>query len=59
MAPRTTALDYRSNTPELHSTSAQEMTDAGVADGLVRISVGIEHWRDLPADFEQPLALAG
>jgi cystathionine beta-lyase/cystathionine gamma-synthase len=32
----------------IHSvTSAQEMTDAGVTDGLVRISVGIEDWRDL------------
>jgi cystathionine beta-lyase/cystathionine gamma-synthase len=44
----------------IHSgTSAQEMTDAGVTDGLVRISVGIEDWRDLLADFEQALALAG
>ena len=33
----------------------QEFTDAGVTDGLVRISVGIEHWRDLLADFEQAL----
>jgi cystathionine beta-lyase/cystathionine gamma-synthase len=32
----------------IHSgTSAQEMADAGVTDGLVRISVGIEDWRDL------------
>ncbi len=28
---------------------------AGVTDGLVRISVGIEDWRDLLADFEQAL----
>jgi cystathionine beta-lyase/cystathionine gamma-synthase len=44
----------------IHSgTSAQETTDAGVTDGLVRISVGIEDWHDLLADFEQALALAG
>lgn len=29
---------------------------AGVTDGLVRVSVGIEDWRDLLADFEQALA---
>lgn len=28
---------------------------AGVSDGLVRISIGIEDWRDLLADFEQAL----
>jgi methionine-gamma-lyase len=28
---------------------------AGVTDGLVRISVGIEDWRDLTSDFEQAL----
>jgi len=33
----------------------QEFADAGVTDGLVRVSVGIEHWRDLLADFEQAL----
>jgi methionine-gamma-lyase len=33
----------------------QEFKDAGISDGLVRISVGIEHWRDLLADFEQAL----
>ena len=31
---------------------------AGVTDGLVRISVGIEDWRDLLADFEQALGRA-
>jgi methionine-gamma-lyase len=35
----------------------QEFADAGVTDGLVRISVGIEDWRDLLADFEQALDL--
>jgi cystathionine beta-lyase/cystathionine gamma-synthase len=35
------------------------MADAGVTDGLVRISVGIEDWRDLLADFEQALELVG
>ena len=33
----------------------QEFKDAGVVEGLVRISVGIEDWRDLLADFEHAL----
>lgn len=33
----------------------EEFELAGVTDGLVRISVGIEDWRDLLADFEQAL----
>lgn len=33
----------------------EESIQAGVTDGLVRVSVGIEHWRDLLADFEQAL----
>ncbi|MEO8369859.1 MAG: aminotransferase class I/II-fold pyridoxal phosphate-dependent enzyme [Candidatus Solibacter sp.] len=36
--------------------SAQELEESGVTDGLVRISVGVEDWRDLLADFEQALA---
>jgi len=36
-------------------TEAQS-ADAGVTDGLVRVSIGIEDWRDLLADFEQALA---
>ncbi len=32
-----------------------EFAEAGVTDGLVRSSVGIEDWRDLVADFEQAL----
>jgi cystathionine beta-lyase/cystathionine gamma-synthase len=36
--------------------TAQELEDAGIGDGLVRISVGIEDWRDLLADFEHALA---
>jgi cystathionine beta-lyase/cystathionine gamma-synthase len=35
--------------------SPQEMERAHIGDGLVRISVGIEDWRDLLADFEQAL----
>lgn len=31
---------------------------AGVTDGLVRVSVGIEDWRDLYTDFEQALEAA-
>jgi O-acetylhomoserine/O-acetylserine sulfhydrylase-like pyridoxal-dependent enzyme len=34
-----------------------EFAAAGVTDGLVRISIGIEDWRDLLADFEQALDL--
>ena len=36
--------------------SAEELAESGVTDGLVRVSVGIEDWRDLLADFEQALA---
>jgi cystathionine beta-lyase/cystathionine gamma-synthase len=35
--------------------SSQELEESGVTDGLVRVSVGIEDWRDLLADFEQAL----
>jgi len=35
--------------------SPDELDRAGVTDGLVRVSVGIEDWRDLLADFEQAL----
>jgi len=35
--------------------TAQELGESGVTDGLVRVSVGIEDWRDLLADFEQAL----
>ncbi|MGC8883834.1 MAG: trans-sulfuration enzyme family protein [Bryobacteraceae bacterium] len=33
----------------------EERRIAGITDGLVRISVGVEDWRDLLADFEQAL----
>ena len=36
--------------------SDEELADSGVTDGLVRVSAGIEDWRDLLADFEQALA---
>jgi methionine-gamma-lyase len=36
----------------------EEFAQAGVTDGLVRVSVGIEDWRDLLDDFEQALAAA-
>ncbi len=36
--------------------SDADLAESGVTDGLVRISVGIEDWRDLLADFEQALA---
>ena len=31
---------------------------SGVVDGLVRVSIGIEDWRDILADFESALTLA-
>ena len=34
----------------------EEFRTAGISDGLVRFSIGIEDWRDLLADFEQALA---
>ncbi len=39
--------------------SKEELDRAGVTDGLVRVSVGIEDWRDLLADFEQALNAVG
>lgn len=36
---------------------AHELEAAGVTDGLVRISVGIEDWQDLLRDFQRALAL--
>ncbi|MGA2328465.1 MAG: aminotransferase class I/II-fold pyridoxal phosphate-dependent enzyme [Bryobacteraceae bacterium] len=33
----------------------QELELSGITDGLVRVSVGIEDWRDLLSDFEQAL----
>ena len=39
--------------------SKQELEEAGIGDGLVRISAGIEDWRDLLADFEQALDTIG
>jgi methionine-gamma-lyase len=33
----------------------EEFAQAGVTDGLVRVSIGIEDWRDLLEDFEQAL----
>ncbi len=35
--------------------SPKEKEIAGITDGLVRISVGVEDWRDLLRDFEQAL----
>jgi methionine-gamma-lyase len=39
--------------------SKKELEEAGIGDGLVRISAGIEDWRDLLADFEQSLDTIG
>ncbi|HYP08935.1 MAG TPA: PLP-dependent transferase [Bryobacteraceae bacterium] len=35
--------------------TAEEMQAAGITDGIVRVSVGVEDWRDLLEDFEQAL----
>ena len=35
--------------------TAEELAESGVTDGLVRVSIGIEDWRDLLADFEHAL----
>ena len=35
--------------------TAEECALTGITDGLVRVSVGIEDWRDLLSDFEQAL----
>lgn len=35
--------------------STEEKEIAGITDGLIRISVGVEDWRDLLRDFEQAL----
>ncbi len=40
------------------SWSAADLDDGGIGEGLVRISVGIEDWRDLLNDFEQALSFA-
>jgi cystathionine beta-lyase/cystathionine gamma-synthase len=37
------------------SWTAQELDEAGIGEGLVRVSIGIEDWRDLCADFESAL----
>jgi cystathionine beta-lyase/cystathionine gamma-synthase len=39
------------------SLTAEELERAGITDSLVRISVGIEDWRDLLADFEEALEM--
>ena len=37
------------------SWTTQALDEAGLSEGLVRVSVGIEDWRDLLADFEAAL----
>jgi O-acetylhomoserine (thiol)-lyase len=36
--------------------NAEELASTGVSEGMVRLSVGIEHLDDLSADLEQALA---
>jgi cystathionine beta-lyase/cystathionine gamma-synthase len=45
------------------TTTASEMSDedlraSGVTEGLVRISIGVEYWRDLAKDLTQALDAA-
>ena len=35
--------------------SAKDLDEAGISEGLVRVSLGIENWRDLLNDFEHAL----
>lgn len=35
--------------------SAKDLDEAGIGEGLIRVSFGIEDWRDLLADFEAAL----
>jgi cystathionine beta-lyase/cystathionine gamma-synthase len=51
----TLACHPRSTTHSAWSTS--DLDEAGIGQGLVRISFGIENWEDLLADFERALAL--
>lgn len=37
------------------SYTPEELEKSGITEGLVRVSVGIEDWRDLLADFQQAL----
>jgi cystathionine beta-lyase/cystathionine gamma-synthase len=37
----------------------EERAEAGIADGLIRLSVGLEDPEDLIADLEQALSRAG
>src|SRR5256885_15089430 len=41
------------------SVSAEVRRAAGISDGLIRLSVGIEDARDLASDLEQALAAVG
>jgi methionine-gamma-lyase len=40
------------------SWSERDLNEASIGEGLVRISVGIENWHDLLADFERALTYA-
>jgi cystathionine beta-lyase/cystathionine gamma-synthase len=35
--------------------SPKELEEAGIGEGLVRVSAGVEDWRDLLADCEQAI----
>jgi cystathionine beta-lyase/cystathionine gamma-synthase len=41
------------------SLSAEELAAAGIGEGTLRVSIGLEHPADLIADFDQALAAAG
>ena len=39
--------------------SPEQLKEGGIEEGLVRLSIGIEHVDDIIADIEQALAAAG
>jgi methionine-gamma-lyase len=48
-------LAYHPNSTTHSGFTQEEFAATGMSEGMVRISVGIEDWRDLLADFEQAL----
>lgn len=38
--------------------SEEDLRQSGVTEGLVRVSIGVEYWRDLAADIKQALDVA-
>lgn len=49
---------YQTRSYFFDSTEPAELEAAGVPEGLVRLSLGIEHIDDIPADLDQTLGAA-